>query len=181
MTNLDSILKSRDTTLPTKVDSQRYGFSSSHVWMWALDHKEGWAPKNWCFSTVLLEKALESPLDCLRSNQSILKDINTEYSLEGTDAEVPILWPSDMKSQFTRKDSEGKMKGGKMVGCHHWLTRYEYEQTTGDSKGQESLVCYSSWVTESRTRLGDSTTTVPHAFYFWYLFLFLCFFGCAGS
>ena len=65
MTNLDSILKSRDITLPTKVRlSQSYGFSSSHVWMWELDYKERWVLKNWCFWTVVLEKTLESPLDC---------------------------------------------------------------------------------------------------------------------
>ena len=62
---------------------QSYGFSSSHVWMWELDYKESWAPKNWCFWTVVLEKILESPLDCKRSNQSILKEIGPEYSLEG--------------------------------------------------------------------------------------------------
>ena len=62
--------------------SQSYGFSSSHVWMWELDYKESWAPKNWCFWTVVLEKTLESPLDCRRSNQSILKEISPEYSLE---------------------------------------------------------------------------------------------------
>ena len=63
MTNLDSILKRRHITLSTKVH-QGYGFSSSHVWMWELDYKESWAPKNWCFWTVLSEKTLESPLDC---------------------------------------------------------------------------------------------------------------------
>ena len=65
MTKLDSILKSRDITLPTKVHtSQNYGFYSSHVWMWELDYKEGWVPKNWCFWTVVLEKTLESSLGC---------------------------------------------------------------------------------------------------------------------
>ena len=65
MTNLDSILKSRDITLPTKVCLVKaMFFSSSHVWMWELDYKEDWAPKNWCFWTVALEKTLESPLDC---------------------------------------------------------------------------------------------------------------------
>ena len=63
--------------------SQSYGFSSSHVWMWELDHKESWAQKNWCFWTVVLEKTLESPLNCKISNQSILKEISPEYSLEG--------------------------------------------------------------------------------------------------
>ena len=64
MTNLNSILKSRDITLPIKLFSQSYGFSSSHLWMWELDHKESWALKDWCFWTVVLQKTLESPLDC---------------------------------------------------------------------------------------------------------------------
>ena len=63
--------------------SQRYGSSSSHVWIWELNHKEGWVPKNWCFWTVVMEKTLESPWTAKRSNQSILKEINPEYSLEG--------------------------------------------------------------------------------------------------
>ena len=63
MTNLDSILKSSDIT-NKGLSSQSYGFSSGHVWMWELDYKETWAPKSWCFWTVVLEKTLESPLDC---------------------------------------------------------------------------------------------------------------------
>ena len=69
--------------LKRKNRSQIYGFSSSHVWMWELDHKEGWALKNWCFRTVVLEKTHGSPWTARRSSQSILKEINTEYSLEG--------------------------------------------------------------------------------------------------
>ena len=64
MSNLDSIFKSRDITLPTKICLVKAVFSSGHVWMWQLDCEESWAPKNWCFWTVVLEKALESPLDC---------------------------------------------------------------------------------------------------------------------
>ena len=82
MTSLDRILRSRDITLPTKVHLVKAIFSS-HVWMWELDYKESWAPKNLCFWTVMLEKTLESPLDSRRSNQSILKEISPEYSLEG--------------------------------------------------------------------------------------------------
>ena len=63
--------------------SQSYDFSSSHVWMWDLDHKESWALKNWCFWTVVLEKTLENPWTARRSNQSIVKEISPEYSLEG--------------------------------------------------------------------------------------------------
>ena len=83
MTKLDSILKikSRDITLLTKVQSQSCGFSSSHVWMWELDHKEGWTLKNRCFWTVVLEKTLENPLDSKKIKQSILKEISSEYSL----------------------------------------------------------------------------------------------------
>ena len=77
MTNLDSILKSRDIT-DKGLSSQSYGFSSSHVWMWELDYKEGWAPKNWCFWAVVLEKALESPLDCKE-----IQRVSPEYPLEG--------------------------------------------------------------------------------------------------
>ena len=65
------------------LSSQGYGYSSSHVWMWKLDYKQSWVLKNWCFWTVVLEKTLESPLDCKDSNQSILKEINPEYSYEG--------------------------------------------------------------------------------------------------
>ena len=64
MSNLDSILKSRDITFPKKVHLVSYGLSSSHVWMWELDSKKGWAPKNWCFWTMSLDKTLENPLDC---------------------------------------------------------------------------------------------------------------------
>ena len=71
--------------------SQSYGFSSSHVWMWELDHKETWAPKTWCFWTVVLEKTLESPLDFKEINQSILKEISSEYSLEGLMLKLKLL------------------------------------------------------------------------------------------
>ena len=74
MPNIDSILKTRDITFPRKVCSQSYGFSSNHVWMWELDHKEGWALKHWWFWTVVLDKILEHPLDTKRINQPFLKE-----------------------------------------------------------------------------------------------------------
>ena len=84
MTNLDGILKSRDTNFAIKgLSRQSYGFSSCHAWMWGLDHKESWALKNWCFWTVVLEKTLESPLSCKETSPSKLKEISPEYSLEG--------------------------------------------------------------------------------------------------
>ena len=85
MTNLDSILKSRDITLPTKVHLVKALVFPVviHVWMWESDYKEGWAPKNWCFWTVVLEKTLEGPLDCKEIQPSILKEISPGCSLEG--------------------------------------------------------------------------------------------------
>ena len=106
MTNLDNILKSRDITLPTKVhpSSQSYG-SSSHVCMWQLDHKESQVRKNWCFWTVVLEKTLESPLDCKE-----IKPINPKRnnSLEWLMLKLKllILWPPDAKNWLTGKDPD---------------------------------------------------------------------------
>ena len=84
MTKLDTVFKSKYITLPTKVclSSQSYSFSSSHVQMWELYHKEGWALSNWSIWTVVLEKPLESPLDCKEMKPVIVKKINPEYSLE---------------------------------------------------------------------------------------------------
>ena len=91
MTNLESILKSRDSTLPTKVRLVKaMVFSSSHVWMWELDHKESWAPKNWCFWTVVWRRLLRFPWTA-RSNQSILMEIGPEYSLEELMLKLKLL------------------------------------------------------------------------------------------
>ena len=82
--SISSVQFSRDITLPTKVCLVKaLVFPVVNVWMWELDSEESWAPKNWCFWTVVLEKTLESPLDCKGSNQSILKEISPECSLEG--------------------------------------------------------------------------------------------------
>ena len=81
------------------LSSQRYGFSSSHVWMWELDYKESWAPKNWCFWTAVLEKTLESPLDCKECHPVHPKWNQSWIFIERTDAEAepPILWPPEVK------------------------------------------------------------------------------------
>ena len=117
MTKLDSILKSRDITLPTKVHLLKATvFSSSHVWMWELDCKESWALKNWCFWTVELEKILKSPLDYRRSNQSILKEISSGYSLEGLLLKMKLqyfdhlMWRTD---SFEKTLMLEKIEGGK--------------------------------------------------------------------
>ena len=88
--------------------SQSYGFSSSHVWMSELDQKEGWALKNWCFQIVVLEKTLESPLDCKDLKLVHPKGNQPWIFIERTDAkaEVPILWPPDAKNWLTGKDSD---------------------------------------------------------------------------
>ena len=88
--------------------SQSYSFSSSHIWMWELDHKEGWVPKNWCFWIVLLEKTLQSPLDC-KEIQPVHPKGNQSWIFTGrtdAEAEAPTLWSSDAKSQLIRKDSD---------------------------------------------------------------------------
>ena len=88
--------------------SQSYGFSSSHVWIWELDHKGGWVPKNWCFWTVVLEKTLESPLDC-KEIQPVNPKGNQSWIFIGrtdAEAEAPILWPLDGKSGLARKDPD---------------------------------------------------------------------------
>ena len=136
--------------------SQSYGFSSSHVWMWELDYKESWAPKNWCFWDVVLEKTLESPLDCkeiqpvhAKGNQSCIFTGRTD-----AEADSPILWPPDAKNGLVGKDpdagrdwrQEGKgMMQDEMVGWHHWLGGHEFEQAPGDGDGQGGLTCCSPW------------------------------------
>ena len=109
MKNLDSIFQSRDITLLRKsLCSQSYGCSSSYIQMWELDHKEGWAPKNWCFRTVVLEKTLESPVDSKEIKPVNLKGNQLWIFTEGTDAETegPAHWPLDEKSWLTGKDPD---------------------------------------------------------------------------
>ena len=116
MANLDSILKSRDLA-DKGPSSQSYGFSSSHVRMWELDHKEGWVLKNWCFQTVVLEKTLESPVDSKE-----LKPVNpignqSWIFIGRTEAEVPILWPPDAKSNsFEKTPMLGRIEGRRRRG-----------------------------------------------------------------
>ena len=136
--------------------SQSDLFSSSHVWMWKLDYKESWAPKNWCFWTVVLEKTLESPLDC-KEIQPVNSKGNQSWIFIGrTDAEpeTPIFWLADVKNQLiwkdpdTGKDWRQKEKGkteDEMVGWHHWIDGHEFEQALGAGDGQGSLECCSPW------------------------------------
>ena len=116
--------------------SQSYGFSSSHVWMWELDHKESWAPKNWCFRTVVMEKTLGSPLDC-KEIQLVYPKGNQSWKFIGrtdAEAETPKLWPPDGKNWLIGKDpdagkdwgqEENWMTEDEMVGWHHRLNGHE--------------------------------------------------------
>ena len=134
--------------------SQNYGFSSNHLWMWELDYKESWVPKKWCFWTVVLEKTLESPLDCKeiplvhpKGNQSWMFIGRTD-----AEAETPILWPPDAKNWLIGRDPDAEKdwrREGKgttedeMIGWHHWLSGCELEQAAGDDEGQGGLACFS--------------------------------------
>ena len=130
--------------------SQSYGFSSRHIWMWALDHKESCAPKNWCFWTVVLEKTLESPLDYREIKPVDPKGNQPSICIGRTDveAEAPILWSHDAKNWLTGKDPDAGKDWGQeemgttedeMDGWHHWLEAHEFEQALGDDQGQGSL------------------------------------------
>ena len=136
--------------------SQSYGFSNNHAWMRELDCKESWALKNWCFWTLVLEKTLESPLNCKEIQPVHPKGNQSWKFIERTDAEAgtPILWPPDAKSQVIGKDPDaGKdwrweetgMTEDEMVGWHHRLNGHESEQAPGVGEGQGSLVCCSPW------------------------------------
>ena len=155
MTNLDSILKSRDITLLTKFHLVKvYGFSSGHVWMWELDYKESWAQKNWCFWTVVLEKTLESPLDCKEIQLGHPKGDQSWVFIGRTDVEAkpPILWPPDAKSWLIEKDPDtGKdwgqeemgMTEDKMVGWHHQLDGHGFGWTLEAGNGHGGMACCS--------------------------------------
>ena len=130
--------------------------------MWELDYKESGVSKNGCFWTVVLEKSLESPLDCKEIQQSILKEISPEYSFEGLmlKLKLPILWPPDAKNWFMWKNPDAgqdwrqEEKGtteDETAGWHHWL-EHEFEQAPGVGDGQGSLACCSPWSCRVRHR-----------------------------
>ena len=126
-----------------------------HVWMWELDHKEGWALKDWCFQTMVLEKTLESPLDSKEIKPVNPKGNPSWIFIGRTDdeTEAPKLWPPGVKSWFIGKDPDdgkdwGQEKGvtvDEMVGWSHQFNGHEFEETWGNSGGQGSLACCSPW------------------------------------
>ena len=134
--------------------------------MWELDHKEDWAPKNWCFLTAVLEKTPASPLDSKEIKPVNPKGNQLWIFIGRTDAkaEAPILWPPDAKSWLTGKDPDAGKNWGQeergmteheMAGLHHWLNGQEFEQTPGNSDGQGSLACWSLW----DSRVGNNSAT----------------------
>ena len=156
--------------------SQSYGFSSSQVWMLGLEYKESWTLNNWCFWTMVLEKTLESPLDC-KIKPVHSKENQSWIFLGRTDAEAPILWPLDVKNRLIGKYLDSgkdwrQEKGtteNEMIGWHHGLNGNEFEQDPGVGNGQGSLACCSPWgckESDMTERLNWTETTcrlsVPH-------------------
>ena len=132
-----------------------YGFSSGHVWMWELDCEESWAPKNWCFWSVVLEKTLESPLDC-KEIQPVHCKGDQPWEFFGRNdakAEIPVLWPPHVKNWLIGEDSDAGRDWGQeekgttedeMAGWHHWLDGREFEWIPGVGDGQGGLACCDS-------------------------------------
>ena len=169
MTNLDIILKSRDIILPAKVHLVKaMVLPVVMYWMWKLDYKESWAPKNWCFWTVVLEKTLEGPLNCkefkpvnLKSNQLLI------FIFGRTDAETPILWSLDAKCWLTGKDPNvGKMRTGGDKGDRGWddwmasLTQWTWDWANSGRQrtGKHFMLQFMGW-----QRSGQDTTEQQHS------------------
>ena len=155
MTSLDSIFKSRDITLPTKVHLVKAMVFPVVMYGCELDCEESWAPKNWCFWTVVLEKTVESPLNCKEIQPVHPKGDQSWVFTGGTDvkAETPILWPPDVESWLIWKDPDagkdwGQEKGmteDRMVGWHHRHNGHGFGWTLGVVDGQGGLACCGSW------------------------------------
>ena len=145
--------------------------------MWKLDYEESWAPKNWCFWTVVLEKSLESPLDCKEIQPVHPKGDQSWVFIGRTDveAEAPIIWPPHVKSWLIGKDSEAGRDWGQeekgttedeMAGWHHQLNRHEFGWTLGVGDGQGGLACCDSWGRKESDTTEGLNWTEP-CFKFW--------------
>ena len=173
MTNLDSVLKSKNITLLAKVlYSQCFGLPSGHVWLWELDLKQSRAPKNWCFWIVVQRRLLTVPWTARRSNQSILKEVNPEYSLEELMLKLKlqslghVMWRAESLEKTLML---GKIEGRRRRGWQRmrWLDAItdstdEFEQTPGDSEGQRAWCAVVYGAAKSQTRLNDWATTKMH-------------------
>ena len=183
MTNLDSILKSRDITLPTKVwIVKAMFFPSSHVWIWELDHKEGWARKNWCIWTVVLEKTLESPLDCKKIKPVHLQGNQLWIFIGRTDAEAetPILGHLMWRANSLEKTLMlGKIEGWTRRG---WQ-RMRWLDGTIDSKDMslnklwailKDMACCSPWDYKEVDTTEQMNNSKINAIIRWCLTYMLC-------
>ena len=174
MTNIDSILKSREIALLTKwlafhiVRAMVFPVVMYRCESWTIKKAEDW--KNWCFQIWGLEKILESPSDykmikpvCPKGNQPWIFTGKTN-----SEAEAPIFWPPDAKSLFIGKDPDAgkdwrhkkkRVTEDEIVRWHHQLNGHEFEEIPGNTKGQESLECCRTWVAKSWTQFSNWTTT----------------------
>ena len=180
-----SIKKKRHHFVNKGPYSQSCGFSHSHIQLWELDYKESWTLKNWCFWTVVLEKTLESPLDC-KEIKSVNPKGNQSWIVIGrtdAEAETPILWPPDAKSQLIGKDpdagkdwtqEEKRMTEDEMVGWHHQLNGHEVWANSGRWWGTGKPGVLQSGGSQ-RVRLSDWTKKIskiaPNAFILIYFLL----------
>ena len=166
ITNLWRIRKQKHHLADKGPCSQTHGFSSSHVQMWELHHKEGWTPKNWCFWILVLEKTLESPWTARRSNQSILKEINAEYSLEGLMLKLKLQYFGHMMQRADSLEKTlmlGKIKGRMRRGRQkmRWLDNIMNSMDMNLSKLWEIVEDRGSWraavygIPKSQTRLNE--------------------------
>ena len=147
--------------------SQSYGFSNSHVWMWELDHKKSWALKNWCLRTMVPEKTLDSPMDSKEIKPVNPKRNKPWVGTGRTDAEAPILWPPDAKSQLTVKDLDAGKDGreeekgvteDEMVGWHHDSMDMRLSKLREIVKDRKAWCAVVHEVAKSETRLSNWTT-----------------------
>ena len=187
MTNLRQHIKKQRYYFANKSpSSQSYGFSSGHVWMWELDYKESSALKYWWFWTVVLEKTLESPLDC-KEIQPVHPIGNRSWIIIGrtdAEAEAPLLWPPDAKNWHIWKDldagkdwrwEEKGTRENEIPGWHHWIDGHEFEQALGVGDGQGDLACFAlqsmgsqrvrhDWVTELNCNTIESPEINPQTY-----------------